>query len=51
MTYFKVALSRTHRDGGDLKSTASLGREDLPIDALLQQAWSAIVTAEATPEK
>ena len=48
-TYFKVSLTRTYRDGDDWKSTTSLSREDLPIAALLlQQAWWAIVTAEAT---
>ena len=51
VTYFKVSLTRTYRDGEEWKSTTSLSREDLPIAALLlQQAWAAIVTAEAAPE-
>jgi len=46
-TFFKVALSRTYRDGDEFKSTQSLGRDDLPVAALLlQRAWAYIVSSE-----
>ena len=39
-TFYKVALTRTYRDGDEFKSTNSLGRDDLPVAALLlQKAW------------
>ena len=49
--FAKVSLSRTYREGNEFKSTASLGRDDLPIAALLlQQAWLAIVNDEAASD-
>ena len=43
----KVSLSRTYREGNEFKSTTSLGRDDLPVAALLlQQAWANIVNTE-----
>ena len=51
VTYFKVSLTRTYRDGDEWKSTSSLSRDDLPVAALLlQQAWSAIVKADAATD-
>ena len=51
VTYFKVSLTRTYREGNEWKSTASLSRDDLPIAALLlQHAWSAIVNSDAVEE-
>ena len=51
VTYFKVSLTRTYRDGDAWKSTTSLSRDDLPVAALLlQQAWSAIVKADAATD-
>ena len=48
VAYFKVSLMRTYRDGDAWKSTNSLSRDDLPVAALLlQQAWSAIINADA----
>lgn len=45
--YAKVSLSRTYREGNEFKSTTSLGRDDLPVAALLlQQAWANIVNSE-----
>jgi hypothetical protein len=45
--YSKVSLTRTYREGDEFKSTNSLGRDDLPVAALLlQQAWASIVNAE-----
>src|SRR5437773_1425873 len=42
--YPKVSLTRTYREGDEFKSTNSLGRDDLPVAALLlQQAWASIV--------
>lgn len=50
-TFAKVSLSRTYREGNEFKSTTSLGRDDLPIAALLlQQAWLAIVNDEAAKD-
>ena len=50
-TFAKVSLSRTYREGNEFKSTTSLGRDDLPIAALLlQQAWLAIVNDEAASD-
>ena len=47
-TYYKVSLSRTYREGTEFKSTTSLGRDDLPVAALLlQQAWAGIVNIES----
>ncbi len=46
--YAKVSLSRTYREGNEFKSTTSLGRDDLPVAALLlQQAWANIVNSES----
>ena len=46
--YYKVSLSRTYREGTEFKSTTSLGRDDLPVAALLlQQAWAGIVNIES----
>ncbi len=52
-TFYKVALSRTYKDGDEFKTTTSLGRDDLPAASLLlQQAWQYIVEAEqSTPSK
>ena len=46
--FYKVSLQRTYKDGDEFKTTASLGRDDLPIAALLlQNAWEFIVEAES----
>lgn len=49
VTYFKVALQRTYKDGDGWKTTTSFGREDLPIARLLlERAWQYILDAEAS---
>lgn len=48
ITYHKVSLARTYRDGEEFKTTTSLGREDLPTAAfLLEQACAYILEAES----
>ena len=52
VTYHKVALQRTYREGNEFKTTSSLGRDDLPIaQMLLQRAWEFILNAEANRGK
>ena len=47
-TFHKVSLQRTYADGEQLKSTTSLGRDDLPASALLlERAWAFVCDAEA----
>ena len=47
-TFHKVSVQKSYRDGDDWKTTASLGRDDLPIATLLlKQAWQSILEAEA----
>ena len=49
--YPKVSLVKTYREGDEFKSTSSLGRDDLPVAALLlQQAWTAIITEDANAD-
>ena len=46
--YPKVSLVKTYREGDEFKSTSSLGRDDLPVAALLlEQAWAAIIAEDA----
>ena len=48
VTFLKVALQRTYKDGAEWKTTTSLSRDDLPIARLLlQRAWEFILAAEA----
>lgn len=48
VTYFKVALQRTYKDGDGWKTTSSFGRDDLPIARLLlERAWQYVLDAEA----
>ena len=50
--FYKVTLERFYKDGDKPKSTNSLGRNDLPVAALLlQKAWNFIVEAEAKTRK
>ena len=47
-TYPKVSLVKTYREGDEFKSMSSLGRDDLPVAALLlQQAWTAIIAEDS----
>ena len=48
VTFYKVALQRTYRDGDEWKTTTSFGRDDLPIACLLlQHSWEFILESEA----
>ncbi len=50
ITYHKVSLQRTYRDGEEWKTTTSFGRDDRPIARLLlDRAWEFILNAEAAP--
>ena len=50
--FYKVTLERTYNDGEKWQTTGSLGRQDLPVAALLlQKAWNFIVEAEAKTRK
>ena len=52
VTFHKVSLQRTYKDGDDWKTTTSFGRDDLPIARLLlEQAWQFILEAEASRSK
>lgn len=47
-TFHKVSLQRAYRQGDEWKNTQSLGRDDLPIAAmLLHKAWEYVLQAEA----
>jgi hypothetical protein len=49
VTFYKVALQRTYKDGREFKHTTSFGRDDLPVARhVLQQAWEFILKEEAT---
>ena len=48
ITFHKVTLQRTYKDGEEFKTTTSFSRDDLPIATLLlQRAWEFILNAEA----
>lgn len=48
ITFHKVSLQRTYRDGDQFKTTTSFGRDDLPIAMhVLHQAWQFILEAES----
>ena len=48
VSYHKVTVQRTYRDGDEFKTTTSYGRDDLPIVSLLvARAWEFILDAEA----
>lgn len=49
LTFHKVSLQKTYKDGEDFKTTNSLGRDDLPLASLLlDRAWQFILDAEAS---
>jgi hypothetical protein len=44
---YKVSLKRTYKKDGEFKSVTALGRDDLPVAAmLLTQAWERILELE-----
>ncbi len=48
VTFHKVSVQRTYKDGNDFKTTTSFGRDDLPIVRLLtDRAWQFILDTEA----
>jgi len=48
VTFHKVSLQRTYREGDEFKTTSSLGRDDLPMARLLlERAWTFILDTEA----
>ena len=52
ITFHKVSLQRTYKDGDDWKTTTSFGRDDLPTAQLvLSRAWEFILDAEASRGK
>src|SRR5687767_10522143 len=52
ITFHKVRVQRSYRDGTEWKQTESLGRDDLPVATLLlQRAWEFILDADATRGK
>ena len=52
LTFHKTSLQKSYREGDEWKTTQSLGRDDLPIAALLlNQAWQHILEIEATAGK
>jgi hypothetical protein len=47
VSYYKVSLQRTYKDGDKFQTTHSFGRDDLPIAALLlKKAWTFILESE-----
>ena len=49
ITFHKVSLQRTYKDGDEWKTTTSFSRDDLPIARLLlDRAWEFILEAEAS---
>ncbi|MBI1832255.1 MAG: hypothetical protein HYR84_12495 [Planctomycetes bacterium] len=52
MTFHKVKLQRSYKEGNDWKHTSSFGRDDLPIvNTVLQRAWEFILDTEAARGK
>jgi len=48
VTFHKVSLQRTYKDGDDFKTTTSFSRDDLPIaQHVMQRAWEYILDAES----
>lgn len=52
ITFYKVSIQRTYKDGNDFKTTTSFGRDDLPLVRLLSdRAWQFILDTEANPSR
>ncbi|MEZ5942474.1 MAG: hypothetical protein R3C18_13860 [Planctomycetaceae bacterium] len=48
VTFYKVSITRTFKDGDEFKTTSTFSRDDLPIvQELSRQAWLTILKAEA----
>ena len=49
VSYHKVTIQRTYRDGDEYKTTTSFSRDDLPIVSLLvSRAWEFVLDTEST---
>lgn len=52
ITFHKVSIQRSYKDGEEWKQTTSLGRDDLPVvNLVLKRAWEFILDTEATRGK
>jgi hypothetical protein len=52
ITFHKVSVQRSYKDGDDWKHTSSFGRDDLPVvNTVLQRAWDFILDTEASRGK
>jgi len=52
ITFHKVSLQRSYKDGDEWKQTSSFGRDDLPIvNLVLKRAWEFVLDTEATRSK
>jgi hypothetical protein len=48
VTFHKVSVQRTYKDGDEFKTTTSFSRDDLPVCMhVMQQAWAFILDAES----
>ena len=48
VTFHKVSLQRTYKDGDAFKTTTSFGRDDLSVCMhVMQQAWAYVLDAES----
>lgn len=52
ITFHKVSVQRSYKDGDEWKQTTSFGRDDLPVvNLVLRRAWEFILDAEASRGK
>jgi hypothetical protein len=52
ITFHKVSVQRSYKDGDEWKQTTSFGRDDLPVVTMvLQRAWEFILDTEASRGK
>jgi hypothetical protein len=48
VTFHKVSLQRTYKDGDEFKQTSTFSRDDLPVCMhVMQQAWAYILDVES----
>jgi len=49
VTFHKVSVQRTYKDGDEFKTTTSFARDDLPVARhLMQRAWEFILESESS---
>lgn len=52
VTFHKVSVQRTYKDGDEFKTTTSFSRDDLPtVRLLIDRAWQFILDTEASRTK